>query len=310
MQLHLPQTSVHFLGTSAAWPTADRNVSAIAVKRGGEVLLFDCGEGTQRQFQKSGLSYMAVSKIFLSHFHGDHFFGLPGLLKTFQLNERTDPLHVYGPPGTHRLLEYYAPIADVHDQFRVEGHELSNGSETRLDGYRILTAKTTHKAHNLAYALVEEARPGRFNKPTALNLGVLEGPSFRKLQMGEAVKSKDGRIVTPEMVLGAPRPGRKIVISGDTGPCEELVRLSDAADLLILEATYCEDMADRAQEYGHLTARQAAETARRANARRLILTHFSPRYTDTFQHLAEAQPVFLPTEAARDFSAFEVPLSE
>lgn len=302
--------SVHFLGTSASWPSAQRNVAATAVKRGGDILLFDCGEGTQRQFQRSGLSYQAVSKIFLSHMHGDHVFGIPGLLKTMQLNDRTEPLDLYGPRGLQELMEIYGQIANVKGQFPVRIHEVKDGGEVVFDGYRVQARKMRHNAYDLGYALVEIPRPGRFDKPAALKAGVPEGPLFRKLQMGEEVKLKDGRTVTPETVLGPPRPGRKIVITGDTGPCEELVELAQAATLLISEATYCADMEDRAAEYGHMTAAWAADVARRAHVQRLVLTHISPRYADPAQHYAEARPVFPQVTVADDFFSLEVPLGE
>lgn len=307
--VHHPQLSVHFLGTSGSWPTADRNVAATALKRGGDVILFDCGEGTQRQFQRSGLSYQAVGRIFLTHLHGDHVYGLPGLLKTMQLNERTEPLDVWGPPGVEELFELYARLAPVRDQFEVRVHALRDGASVPFDGFVVRARRMNHNAFNLAYRLDEEARAGRFDKPAALKLGVPEGPLFRKLQMGEPVKLKDGRTVTPELVLGAPRPGRSIVITGDTGPCEELVSFAQSASLLISEATYCADMADRAVEYGHMTAAWAAEAAKRAGVERLVLTHISPRYVDPGQHLAEARPHFAGTEVASDFHVVEVPLA-
>ena len=308
--LHHPQMTVHFLGTGGSWPSAQRNVAATAIKRGSEVLLFDCGEGTQRQFQKGGLSYQAISKIFISHLHGDHVYGLPGIVKTMQLNERTDPLDVYGPRGILDLMGVYDRIANVRDQFPIRVHELRDGSHVKFEGYEVRAAKMNHGLHNLAYGLVEEERPGRFDKPTALRLGVPEGPLFRKLQMGEEVKSKDGRSVRPTEVLGPPRRGRKVVVTGDTGPCEALVSFAHGSTLLICEATYCAEMADRAAEYGHMTAAWAAEAAKRAAVERLVLTHISPRYVDSGQHLAEARPIFAQVTVAEDFDAIEVPLSD
>lgn len=310
MALHQPQLSVHFLGTSGSWPTADRNVAATVVKRGGNILLFDCGEGTQRQFQQSGLSYMATQKIFLSHLHGDHVFGLPGLLKTMQLNERTSPLQIYGPRGLSELMEVLGRIANVKGQFDVQWREVRDGETIPGDGYRVEARKMNHNVLDLAYAYQEDGRPGRFNKARALELGVPEGPSFRRLQMGEAVTAKTGGTVRPEDVLGAGRPGRRVVVTGDTGPCEALVEIAKSADLLISEATYCNDMAARAQEYGHMTAAWAADTARRAGVRELWLTHISPRYVTPEQHRTEASRIFPATRIAKDFQALEVPLVE
>jgi ribonuclease Z len=305
--LHQPQVSIHFLGTGGSWPSADRNVAATAIKRGGDILLFDCGEGTQRQFQKSGLSYMAVQRVFISHLHGDHFFGLPGLFKTMQLNERTAPLEVYGPRGLDDVMSIYGRIASVKGQYDITWHELEEGDVVPGDGYAIHCKRMNHGALDLAYAYVEDGRPGRFDKTTALRLGVPEGPMFRRLQMGEAVQSKTGARVEPKDVLGPARPGRRIVITGDTGPCEALVEFAGSADFLISEATYCSDMVAKAQEYGHMTAAWAAETARRAKVRELVLTHVSPRYTNADQHLAEAKPIFANTRVAKDFLAIEVP---
>lgn len=286
----------------------DRNVAATVLKRGGDVLLFDCGEGTQRQFQKSGLSYMAIQRIFISHLHGDHCYGLPGLFKTMQLNERTAPLEVYGPRGLDALMEIYGQIASVKGQYEITWRELKEGDVVEGEGYAVHCKRMNHGALDLAYAYVEESRPGRFDKAKALAFGVPEGPLFRRLQMGEAVQSKDGKKIEPSMVLGTGRPGRKIVVTGDTGPCEALVEFAASADVLISEATYCSDMVAKAQEYGHMTAAWAAETARRANVKELILTHISPRYAGAEQHLAEAKPIFANTRIAKDFLAVEVPL--
>lgn len=308
--LHQPQLSVHFLGTSGSWPTADRNVAATVIKRGGDILLFDCGEGTQRQFQQSGLSYMATQRIFLSHLHGDHVFGLPGLLKTMQLNERTTPLEIFGPKGLSEFMDLLGRIANVKGQFDVQWRELRDGDRVEGEGYRVEARRMNHNVIDLAYAYQEEGRPGRFNKARALELGVPEGPAFRRLQQGQAVASSTGAPVRPEDVLGPGRPGRRLVVTGDTGPCEALVEIARSADLLISEATYCNDMAARAQEYGHMTAAWAAETARRAGVRELWLTHISPRYVNPEQHRAEASPIFAATRVAKDFQALEVPLVE
>lgn len=310
MKFHLPQVTVTFLGTSAAWPSAQRNVSSTAIKWGGEVLLFDCGEGTQRQLQRSELSYMAVGKIFITHLHGDHHYGLPGLLKTMQLNERTEPLDIIGPPGLRDLMNVYGRIASVKGTFDVRVTELEDSGSLADGIYSVQARKLHHGVYNLGYAFMEPDRPGRFDKPKALELGVPEGPLFRRLQQGETVRTPDGKTVAPEDVLGPARKGRKIVITGDTGPCEALIELAQDADLLVSEATYCQDLAEKAVEYGHMTAAQAADMARRAGVQRLVLTHVSPRYTDDAQHLAEAKAVFPEVAVARDHWSVEVPLRE
>lgn len=308
MKLHLPQLTVSFLGTSAAWPSAKRNVASTALKWGSEVLLFDCGEGTQRQLQKSGLSYMAVRTVFLTHLHGDHHYGLPGLLKTMQLNERTQPLEIVGPPGLRGLMAVYDRIARVHDQFPIQVTEIADGDVWTAQVYKVAARKLNHGIYNLGYSFMEPDRPGRLDKPKALELGVPEGPMLGRLQRGETVETPDGRAVEPAEVMGPPRPGRKITITGDTAPCEALIELADGSDLLIAEATYCQDMVEKAAEYGHMTAAQAAEMARRADVRRLVLTHVSPRYTDDQQHRAEATKIFPAAEVAHDLMSMEVPL--
>jgi ribonuclease Z len=310
VKLHLPQTSITFLGTSAAWPTAFRNVAATAIKWGGEVLLFDCGEGTQRQFQRSDLSYMSVSKVFITHLHGDHHYGLPGLLKTMALNERTEPLEVYGPPGLAELMGIYDRIAPVRAQFQIHVKELRHGDVVKGEAYTVHAAKLDHRVFNLGYAFVEPDRPGRFDKPKALELGVPEGPLFRQLQMGRDVTTPKGQKVRSADIIGPPRKGRRIVITGDTGPCQNLVDLATSADILIAEATYCQDMAEKAVEFGHMTAADAAKTASQARVGRLILTHVSARYTDTAMHLEEARAHFPGTEVAKDLMTVEVPLVE
>ncbi|KAA0005678.1 MAG: MBL fold metallo-hydrolase, partial [Thermoplasmata archaeon] len=205
------QLYIHFLGTGGSWPTVQRNVSAVAIKRGGEVILFDCGEGTQRQFQRSKLSYMQISKIFITHFHGDHFLGLPGFIQTLQLNDRQQPLHIYGPRGMKSIVEIVTRLGYFKPSYPIYAHELKPGDEIKFDGYKIKVAEACHNVPALAYALEEDERPGRFNKQKALELGIPEGPLFRKLQNGFAVEI-NGKVITPDMVLGEPRPGRKITI--------------------------------------------------------------------------------------------------
>lgn len=303
--------TIHFLGTSGSWPTADRNVSATAIKRGGEVLLFDCGEGTQRQFQRSELSHMAVTKIFLTHFHGDHCYGLPGYLKTMQLNERTVPLDIFGPPGIERLIQDFQRIAPTRPEFPIRVHPMEPGKTIRFsEGYSVTAARADHSVINFAYAIEEEPRPGRFDKPKALALGVPEGRMFGKLQSGHSVQLEDGRTIHPEDVLGPDRRGRKVVISGDTRPSDAIARLAEGADILIHEATYLDEHQEQAEENQHSTAREAGEVAKKAGVRALWLHHFSPRYTTADGHLREAWEVFRETHVARDFSTVDVALPD
>lgn len=303
------QLYIYFLGTGGSWPTVQRNVSAVAIKRGGEIILFDCGEGTQRQLQKSKISYMQIKKIFITHYHGDHFLGLPGLIQTFQLNDREEPLHVYGPKGIGKIVSDVIHLGYFKPSYDIFAYEMKPGDEIKFEGYKIKCIDVCHNVPTLAYCLEEDIRPGRFNKKKALELGIPEGPLFRKLQNGESV-NMNGKIVTPEMVLGPPRPGRKITISGDTMPCEKLVKFAKGSDVLIHDATFDSSLEERAIEYGHSTARQAAEIAKRAEVEKLILTHISPRYKDAKLLEEEAREIFPNTWVAHDFMELEVRLKK
>lgn len=303
------QLYIYFLGTGGSWPTVQRNVSAVAIKRGGEIILFDCGEGTQRQLQKSKISYMQIKKIFITHYHGDHFLGLPGLIQTFQLNDREEPLHVYGPKGIGKIVSDIIHLGYFKPSYDIFAYEMKPGDEIKFEGYKIKCIDVCHNVPTLAYCLEEDIRPGRFNKKKALELGIPEGPLFRKLQNGESV-NMNGKIVTPEMVLGPPRPGRKITISGDTMPCEKLVKFAKGSDVLIHDATFDSSLEERAIEYGHSTARQAAEIAKRAEVEKLILTHISPRYKDAKLLEEEAREIFPNTWVAHDFMELEVRLKK
>jgi ribonuclease Z len=298
--------SVTFLGTGASWPTAERGMSAIAVKRGAEVLLWDCGEGTQRQIQKSGLSYQQINQIYLTHYHGDHCYGVPGLLKTMELNERTTPVHLYGPPGLHRLVDAWKQMRGWPKDYPVHVQELKPGDKVQRDGYEVQAYQADHGIQNLSYALQEEHRPGFFDKPKALALGIPEGPLFGRLQKGQTVTTKDGRTFTPDQVVGPARPGRRIVFSGDTQPCLGLLEAAVDADLFICEATFTHDLVDKAREVRHMTAREAAGVALKAKSRALVLTHISPRYKDVAPVLAEAKAVFDETRIADDFLTLDI----
>ncbi|MES2155795.1 MAG: ribonuclease Z [bacterium] len=298
--------SVTFLGTGASWPTAERGLSAIAVKRGGEIILWDCGEGTQRQIQKSGLSYQQISQIWLTHYHGDHCYGVPGLLKTMALNERTAPVHVYGPPGLPRLVAAWRELRGWPKEFEIHVQEVRPGDVIQKDGYEVRVYQGDHGIQNLALAMQEPDRPGFFDKPKALSLGIPEGPLFGRLQRGETVTTKDGMTFTPEQVLGPARPGRRITYSGDTQPCLGVMEAAVDADLFICEATFTQDLVEKAREVRHMTAAEAAGIAAKAKARRLVLTHISPRNKDTTPLLAEAKPVFPAVEVASDFLSVDV----
>ena len=297
-----------FLGTSASAPTAQRAPTALLVRRGGERLLFDCAEGTQRQLMRSTIGLPDLEEIFLTHFHADHYLGLPGLLKTFSLRQRELPLTIYGPPG---LRELFAGLHRIVGRvgYDVELEELRPGDALERDGYRILAFPVHHGVAALGYAVAEEDRPGEFDSAAADALGIPFGPERGALQRGESVTLDEGRVVTPDMVVGAARPGRRIVIPGDTAPVETVQVLAEGADVLVHEATFLEEERDRAGDTLHSTARQAAELARAADVRLLALTHISPRY---FGHevAREAKEVFERVVVPKDFDVIEIPFAE
>ncbi len=306
----MTQLSIIFLGTGGSWPTVKRNVSSVAVKRGSEIILFDCGEGTQRQFQQSNLSYMQISKIFITHFHGDHFLGLPGLIQTMQLNDRDKPLHLYGPKGMGELTGRLLSLGYFRPNYKIIAHDVVDGQEIEFEEYSISAVKVNHNIPALSYCLREHPRPGRFNKSKALKLGIPEGPLFSKLQKGQTIILPDGTKITPDLILGPSRKGRKIVISGDTKPCEQMISFSQNADVLIHEATFDSKLQDVAMGYGHTTASQAAEIAKKANVEKLFLIHISPRYLDFHILEDEARSVFAHSYVPRDFQEIEVALKK
>jgi ribonuclease Z len=294
--------SVFFVGTAGSIPTARRGLPSILLRRGGDRILFDCGEGTQRQLVSS-VGLTDLTEVFLSHFHADHWLGLPGLLKTFDLRARERPLAVHGPPGLKELLRL-AMRTVGRVRFELQLIELSPGDVLERDGYRIAPVRVAHRGTALGYAVYEDERPGVFDPRAAVALGLTPGPEFGRVQRGETVKS-----VTPDQVLGSPRPGRKVVISGDTRPCETLRIAAHRAELLVHEATFAEEEGDRAAETGHSTAAEAALLAREAEVAMLALTHFSTRYP-VGRLRDEARPVFAQTVLPRDFDTIEIPFSE
>jgi len=296
---------VTFLGTSGTTPTVDRNPSAILLNFGGERILFDCGEGTQRQMMVAKTGFRKLNKIFITHFHTDHFIGLFGLIETMSLNERKDKLTIFTPRGGERLVEVFRKMGYFRLDFEVEVVELRDGETVKGSGYRIECAEVEHNVPCLAYAFIEDNRPGKFNRDKAISLGIPPGPLFKKLQMGECV-SINGRMIAPEEVIGPERKGRKIVYSGDTRPCDAVVRLSHDADLLIHESAFGEDMKERAVETFHSTSVEAALIARKANVRNLILTHISPRYDKGDALISDAKKVFPDVAVAKDFMSVDV----
>jgi len=308
--------SVTFLGTSAARPTVERNVSAMALVREGETLLFECGEGTQRQMMRYGVSF-ALSEIFFTHFHADHFLGVIGLIRTLGLQVRTEPMRLYGPKGAKKLLTQALQLGVERVPFEVEIVEVKPGTvlgergKGKREGYDICAFGTEHGGGSVGYALKEHERPGRFDPDKARAAGVPEGHLWGKLQRGETVELADGRKVSAEGIVGPKRPGRLVVFTGDTRPCAAVVDAAQGADLLIHEATFGEEEKERAKETGHSTAREAAQVALAAKARRLVLSHVSARYSISAEELVkEAREVFKETVVAKDGMTIEVPFSD
>jgi ribonuclease Z len=299
---------VVFLGTAGSMPTARRAPSATLIRRGGEKLLFDCGEGTQRQLLRSDVGLVELEEVFLTHFHADHFLGLPGMLKSFALRGRDVPLSLYGPRGLDELLRSLARVIG-RLSYEVAAVELAEGAVLPRDGYELRTFAVRHGREAIGYALVEEDRPGRFDVATADALGVPFGPERGSLQAGEPVTLPDGTIVTPDQVLGEARPGRKVVLTGDTAPSDGVVEAALGADLLVHEATFCEEEAERARETEHSTALEAARVARDAGVSLLALTHLSSRY-GAGEVEREARTVFPATVVPRDFDLIEIPFEE
>ena len=306
--------SLTFLGTSAARPTVERGVSSIAVTREGETFLFECGEGTQRQMMRYGVGF-TLSEIFVSHFHADHFLGVIGLVRTLGLQGREEPLHLYGPRGAKRYLGEAVQLGVERTPFEIEIHELNPGDVLRRPEYDLEVIPVQHGRDAVGYALREHERLGRFDPDKARALGVPEGPLWGRLHRGETVEFEVGegsqttkRSVGPEELVGQPRPGRLVVYSGDTRPCETVVAAAEGADLLVHEATFGEEEQDRAKETDHATAREAAQVALAARVKRLVLTHVSARYSATPEILREeAAAVFPETLVAKDGLGVDVP---
>ncbi len=299
------------LGTGAGRPTLHRLTSAVAVEYEGDSLLFDCGEGTQVQLMRSALKWGRIKAIFLGHLHGDHLNGLPGLLGTFSLSDRTQPLKVFGPKGLKAYLELLFQVKSLWVRFPMEIVEIREpGILLKEPTYQIETAPLDHTIECWGFAFHERDRPGKFNRKKAERLGVPSGPLRARLVQGEAISLENGRVITPQELVGPPRPGRRVVFCWDTKPCKNAVQFAQGADLLIHESTFDESFAQEAHNFGHSTAADAARTAQEAGAHRLLLTHISQRYLDEKLLTQEAQGIFPAAAVAFDLDEFFVPMRE
>ena len=294
-----------FLGTGGGMPSPSRGVSAVALQVGGDVLLFDCGEGTQRQFMQSSVSFMRVTTIFISHFHGDHFLGLPGLIQSMNFSGREAPLAIYGPPGMIELAKTLVNLGYFALGFPVSAGEMNDGDAVDLGAVTVTAVEGEHSVPALSYVIEEKERRGRFRPDRAMELGVPPGPMFGELQSGREVKVGE-RTIMPSMVMGPPRKGLKVVISGDTRPTERLAQAAKHAAVLVHEATLDSSLLEGAKSHGHSTAREAGEVARDSEVDQLVLTHISNRYDDASVLEDEAREVFPHVLAASDLMTFQV----
>ncbi len=294
-----------FLGTGGSYPSPKRNVPAIAVKYQGDIILFDCGEGTQRQFMRSSSSFMDVKKIFITHFHGDHFLGIPGLIQSMNLNDREEELEIYGPTGNKSMCKQLVRLGYFRPNFPVKVFDLSPGAILRFDGYSVETTLSDHNVPSLAFALKEDDKKGRFDRERAIELGVPVGPLFSRLHEGNSVEVQ-GRKVKPDQVVGPPRKGKKLVYTGDTRPCNEICKLAENADILIHDATLESEMSDIALDRGHSSVKYAAQIAKRAGVKKLLLFHMSPRYNNVKGLEMEAREIFGNTDIPSDLYEFEI----
>ena len=295
-----------FLGTSSAVHSKERNHPSIALKAFGDIMLFDCGEGTQRQILFTKVSPMKISKIFITHYHGDHILGLPGLLQSMSLHGRESKLTIYGPHGLNNIKNAIYSLGYCAIDFPVEFVEIDSGIIEETDEYVITAQRVRHNVPTLAYSIEEKKKP-RFLREKAIELGVPVGPAFGRLHNGEEVEV-NGKIIKPEQVLGEPRKGIKITYSGDTRPCEEIISLAQDSTILIHESTFINKDDTNAEEHAHSTSIDAAYTAKYSNSKELILTHISTRYGEEYANimLEEAREIFENTRIAKDLMEIEL----
>jgi ribonuclease Z len=302
---------VTFLGTAGSIPTQARGLPSVLIKSQYEQLMFDCGEGVQRQMIKAKVGFHKITKVFISHMHGDHVLGLPGLLQTMALLDRQKKLEIYGPEGIRQFLECVQETLQFGLTFLVEIHEIyDSGIVCDEKNYFIEALRSNHVVPSLAYAFLEKPRPGKFYPQKARALGIPESELWSKLQQGTAIKLPNGRVICPDDVMGSPRNGRKIVYTGDTRPFKEFPKFADGADLIIHDSTLDDALSEKAEVDGHSTPSQAGSQAKKAKAKKLILTHISARYPDAELLLKQAQKVFKNTLVAEDLMVLELPLPD
>ncbi len=302
---------VFILGSSGSIPTLKRNLPSLVLRRDGKLYMFDCGEGTQIQIIKSGLSLAKFEAVFISHLHGDHVTGLPGLLMLLTQASRQDPLTIFGPAGLRDYLESIQRTLNFYSEYEIIINEITaEGIIYQEKEFYVETARADHNVFTLAYALVENPRPGRFYPDKALEYGLKPGPIYKKLQEGEAVTLENGRVIRPDMVIGPPRPGRKFVYATDTRPSRKIARLAYQADLLVHDGMFAEEEVQDAAAKGHSTVIQAAEIARTAQVKKLIVSHISSRYTQNQILKEQARTVFPDTSVAYDLMNYEIPFQE
>jgi ribonuclease Z len=294
-----------FLGTGGSVPTPDRNTMALALRNGQHMLLFDCGEGTQRQFMRSRFSFMKLDRIFITHLHGDHFLGVLGLVQSMNFSGRERPLELYGPKGIGEVAQQSMLLGHFQLAFPLFWRELKAGDEVEGDDYIVRAVPASHLAHSIGYVYEEKERPGRFDPQKAKLLQVPEGPMFARLQAGKAIEV-EGRTITPEMVMGPVRKGLKMAYSGDTLPDQRFIKAAHGCDVLVHEATTDSSLQEKANQYMHSTAKQAAEAAIAAQAKKLFLVHISGRYDDATPLLDEARELFPESYLPNDLDVVEI----
>lgn len=299
---------ITILGSGGTLPTPSRNLPSIALRREGKVFLFDCGEGTQLQLMRARVGFGPIEGIFISHLHGDHVTGIPGLLMTLGQSSREGAITIYGPPGLQQYIRETMDNLSIHPAYEVTIQESEKGIMCEGTEYWIEAVPVDHGLFTLTYAFIEHQRPGRFDINKAKDLGIPEGPLFSELQDGKDIRLGDGRTIHAQEVVGPPRPGRKVVYAIDTRPCSNVIALAKGADLLIHDGMFAEEMRAEAKERGHSTARQAAEVAKEAGVDKLVLVHISPRYENDEDLLKEAQEIFPQTLIAQDLLTLDIPV--